>query len=169
MKNIPTWMIVMIGLVFNISAALVTHFVIEKKNDELSRLNTSAMSNNNEIGLLWGQIEAIEQKRDTLLILTQQGEVSAVIAPVISSIFFSHLHQQLTIEELNDFSFVNDKINIYQQQVREQIDQRFLANLEYLEIESQYKKTISSLRNWSIFLQMIGLSLILARDLSRKN
>lgn len=168
MRRIPTWAVVMTGLVFNISSALVTHFFIEKKNNELSVLSVQAVNNSNEIGLFWSQIEAIEQKRDTLLLLTQQGSIDMDIAPIFSSILYSHLHQKFTYEELNDFEFINDKINVYQEGIREQIDQRFLNNLDYMEIESEYKKSISSLRNWSIFLQMIGLSLILARDLSRK-
>ena len=169
MKNIPTWAIVMIGLVFNISSALVTHFFIEEKNEKLSALNMRATENSNQIELLWSQMEAIEQKRDTLLLLTQQGEIKPSLIPVLSSIFAAYLQRKLSITELNDFQFVNKEINQYQHLIREQIDQRFLTNLDYKEREGIYKKSISSLRNWSIFLQMIGLSLILARDLSRKS
>lgn len=168
MRGIPTWAIVMTGLIFNISSALVTHFLIEKKNQQLSDYSVKAANNENEIGLLWSQIEAVEQKRDTLLLLNQQGSIDLNIAPVISSILSSHLHQTFTHKELNDFTFVNNKINVYQQSIRDQIDLRFLKNLEYMEVQSEYNSSISSLRNWSIFLQMIGLSLILARDLSRK-
>lgn len=168
MRSIPTWAVVMTGLIFNISSALVTHFFIEKKNDELSELSLKSSNNSNEIELFWAQIEAVEQKRDTLLLLAQQGSIDKDIAPIFSSILSAHLHQQFTYEELNDFELINEKINIYQQGVREQIDQRFLNNLDYMEIESEYRKSISSLRNWSIFLQLIGLSLILARDLSRR-
>ena len=168
MRSIPTWAVVMTGLIFNISSALVTHFFIEKKNNELSELSLKSANNSNEIELFWSQIEAVEQKRDTLLLLTQQGSINMDIAPIFSSILSAHLHQKFTYEELNDFELINDKINAYQQGVRDQIDQRFLNNLDYMERENEYKKSISSLRNWSIFLQMIGLSLILARDLSRK-
>jgi len=168
MKNIPTWTVVMIGLVFNISSALVTHFFIEEKNEKLTQLNMEISKNNNQIELLWSQMEGIEQKRDTLLLLTQQGEISPKITTVLSSIFAAHLQQQLTIKELNNVELMNHKIDQYQQLIRDQIDFRFLTNLDYTELENKYKKSISSLRNWSIFLQMIGLSLILARDLSRK-
>lgn len=169
MRNIPTWMIVMVGLVFNISAALVTHFFIEKKSEALSQLSVKSSNNSSEIGLLWAQIEAVEQKRDTWLLLIQEGEIKTSVAPIFASILSSHLHQKITIKELNHLALLNDKIDKFQQDIREQIDQRFLTNLEFTEQEGEYTKSISSLRNWSIFLQMIGLSLILARDLSRRD
>lgn len=168
MKNIPTWTIVMIGLVFNISSALVTHFFIEEKNEKLTLLNMEVSKNNNEIELLWSQMEGIEQKRDTLLLLTQQGEINPNVATILSSVFTAHLQQKLTVKDLNNIDLMNNKINQYQQLLRDQIDLRFLTNLDYTDLENKYKNSISSLRNWSIFLQMIGLSLILARDLSRK-
>lgn len=167
MKNIPTWTIVMIGLVFNISSALVTHFFIEEKSETLTLLNMDIAKNNNEIELLWSQMEGIEQKRDTLLLLIQQGEINPGIGVVLSSIFSAHLQQKLTVKDINNIELINNKINQYQQLIRDQIDLRFLTNLDYTELENKHKKSISSLRNWSIFLQMIGLSLILARDLSR--
>lgn len=168
MKNIPTWTIVMIGLVFNISSALVTHLFIEEKNEKLTLLNMEISKNNNEIKLLWAQIEGVEQKRDTLLLLTQRGEINPRIVTVLSSVFAAYLQQKLTIKELNNIELMMAKINQYQQRIRDQIDLRFVTNLDYIERENKYKKSVSSLRNWSIFLQLIGLSLILARDLSRQ-
>lgn len=124
--------------------------------------------NNNEIKLLWAQIEGVEQKRDTLLLLTQRGEINPRIVTVLSSVFAAYLQQKLTIKELNNIELMMAKINQYQQRIRDQIDLRFVTNLDYIERENKYKKSVSSLRNWSIFLQLIGLSLILARDLSRQ-
>ena len=118
--------------------------------------------------MLWAQIEGVEQKRDTLLLLTQRGEINPRIVTVLSSVFAAYLQQKLTIKELNNIELMMAKINQYQQRIRDQIDLRFVTNLDYIERENKYKKSVSSLRNWSIFLQLIGLSLILARDLSRQ-
>ncbi|MCP4324279.1 MAG: hypothetical protein GY951_17745 [Psychromonas sp.] len=63
---------------------------------------------------------------------------------------------------------MDHKIDAYQNEIRNEIDNKFFFNLELVELQMYLQSEVSSLRNWSIFLQMIGLSLILARDLSRK-
>lgn len=168
MKTIPTWLIVSIGLLFNVSAALLTHFYIESENQQLAELDMQMLNNRNEMNLLWTQIEAVEQKRDTLLLMHQQGGVSKEMAEVVSQLIYAHLQQKLTFIELNDVQLINRKINQYQQNIRDQIDHLYLANLELTELGSEYNQSISGWRNLSIFLQLIGLSLILARDLGAK-
>lgn len=97
------------------------------------------VKNNNEIELLWSQVEGIEQKRDILLLLIQQGEINPSIGVVLSSIFSAHLQQKLTVKDLNNIEFMNNKINQYQQLIRDQIDLRFLTNLDYTELENKHK------------------------------
>lgn len=168
MKGIPTWLIVSIGLLFNVSAALLTHFYIESENQRLAGLDMQVLNNRNEMALLWAQIEAVEQKRDTLLLMNQQGDISVHMAEVLSQLMYAHLQQRLSLTELTNLSLVNNKINSYQENIREQIDQLYLSNLELTETANHYKQSISTWRNLSIFLQLIGLSLILARDLGAK-
>ena len=69
---------------------------------------------------------------------------------------------------LADIQVLDLQVNEYQANIRNEIDNKFFLNLELAELDMVLTAEISRLRNWSIFLQMIGLSLILARDLSRK-
>jgi len=62
---------------------------------------------------------------------------------------------------------VDQQIDAYQSDIRGEIDNKFFLNLELMDLQTVLHSDVSSLRNWSIFLQMIGLSLILARDLTR--
>lgn len=169
MLPLPTWLIVLIGLLFNISSALVTHFIIEGKDQQLNRLSMQATSNNKEIELFWIQIEGIERKRETLYLLLNQQTLKADIGQQVATLLASHLHQEISVAALQNINALDSKINDYQDDLREKIDNKYFLNLELAELEAILKKQISSLRNWSIFLQMIGLSLILARDLNRKN
>jgi len=169
MLGLPTWLVVLIGLVFNISSALVTHFIIEGKDQQLSILSTQAAKNNKEIDLFWIQIEGMERKREALYLLLNQGALKDNVAKQFSNLLKTYLHQEIPISALHNISEVDLKINDYQDDLREKIDKKYFLNLELAELEMVLKKQISRLRNWSIFLQMIGLSLILARDLSRKN
>ena len=165
MPSIPTWLVVLTGLLFNISAALVTHFLIDGKTNQLNSLSMQMKNNEKEISLLWVQIEGIERKRETLYLLHNQGQLDEVIESQFSRLLAVHLHETIS---LSDIQLIDQKIDAYQENVRNEIDNKFFLNLELIELEMYLQSEISSLRNWSIFLQMIGLSLILARDLSRK-
>jgi len=165
MLRVPTWLVVLIGLLFNISAALITHFLIDGKTNQLNSLSMQMKNNEKEISLLWVQIEGIERKRETLYLLVNQGQLDGVIANQFSRLLSYHLHEQLPI---SDIQLIDNKIDAYQNDIRNEIDNKFFLNLELVELEMFLQSEISSLRNWSIFLQMIGLSLILARDLNRK-
>lgn len=165
MPSVPTWLVVLTGLLFNISAALITHFLIDGKTNQLNGLSMQMKNNDKEISLLWVQIEGIERKRETLYLLRNQGPLDAVVALQFSRLLALHLHEQISLE---DVQLVDTKIDAYQASIRDEIDNKFFLNLELVELEMYLQSEISSLRNWSIFLQMIGLSLILARDLSRK-
>lgn len=168
MLMLPTWLIVLIGLLFNISAALVTHFMIDEKNSQLNMLSVQMNSNHKEMDLLWLQIEEVERKRETLYLLLNQGELETPIARQFSQLLESHLHQEISTSDLLNITVLDLKINDYQDHIREQIDNKFFLNLELTELEHVLRKKVSTLRNWSLFLQILGLSLILARDLSRK-
>jgi len=165
MLRVPTWLVVLIGLLFNILAALVTHFLIDGKTNQLNSLSMQMNNNDKEISLLWVQIEGIERKRETLYLLNNQGTLDEVIAQQFSRLLALHLQQSVS---LDDITRVDQQIDTYQGDIRSEIDNKFFLNLELMELQTILQSDISSLRNWSIFLQMIGLSLILARDLSRK-
>lgn len=165
MVRVPTWLVVLIGLLFNILAALVTHFLIDGKTNQLNSLAMQMNNNDKEISLLWVQIEGIERKRETLYLLINQGQLDAVIAQQFSRLLELHLHQEIPLLNIEQ---VGSKIDAYQEAIRNEIDDKFFLNLELVELQMYLQSEVSSLRNWSIFLQMIGLSLILARDLTRK-
>ena len=169
MFALPTWLVVLTGLLFNISAALITHFIIEGKDRQLNTLSIQVSRNNKEIDLFWTQIEGIERKRETLYLLLNEGGLDDNIKQQFSILLKNHLQQETPFISLQNINELDRQINDYQGHLREKIDNRYFLNLELAELEMDLKKQISRLRNWSIFLQMIGLSLILARDLSRKN
>ncbi len=143
--------------------------MIEDKNQQLNNLSMQVVNNSKEIDLLWNQIEGVERKRETLYLLINQGALNKVVAEQYSQQLTAYIQQPINIDQTVSLVEVDKWINDYQQQIRESIDQKFFLNLALNEQEMALSMHISSLRNWSIFLQMIGLSLILARDLSRKS
>ncbi len=164
----PTWIIVLIGLLFNILAASIAHFVIEGKTTQLSSLSMQMDNNSKEIDLFWAQIEGIERKREMLYLLLNQTSNNTQVQDALVTLLTSYLQVRVDNKMLNDLSTMDQLINQYQQDIREKIDNKFFLNIELAELDVNLQQEISWLRNWSIFLQMIGLSLILARDLTRK-
>ena len=167
MLRVPTWAVVLVGLLFNILAALIAHFMIEAKSNHLANLSMQAAGHHKEMELLWAQIEGIERKRETLYLLMNSGQINHQVIAQYSALLQSHLQQPIILNDVQQLGEIDSLINAYQQQIREKIDDKFFLNLALQELEMQLQKSISTLRNWSIFLQMIGLSLILARDLNR--
>ncbi|PKF60538.1 hypothetical protein CW745_14460 [Psychromonas sp. psych-6C06] len=166
MSRVPTWFVVLIGLLFNILAALISHFFIDAKTNQLNSLSMQMSNNDKEIGLLWEQIEGIERKREIFYLLVNQGEINKTVASQFVLLLEKHLHQKVRVD---DIQVVDNQIDLYQEAIRNEIDSKFFLNLELVELQMHLRSEVSTLRNWSIFLQMIGLSLILARDLSRKH
>lgn len=164
MFRVPAWSVVLIGLLFNISAALVTHFLIDGKTNQLNSLSMQMAKNEKEISLFWVQIEGIERKRETLYLLLNQGKLDEVVAQRFSRLLSLHLHQDISMDNVKQ---LDELIDNHQSDLRDEIDNKFFLNLELVELQIHLQREVSRLRNWSIFLQMIGLSLILARDLSR--
>lgn len=165
MPKISIWLIVLIGLLFNISAALITHFIIEDKGNKINMLSKKVNDNKKESSLAWEQIEGIERKRETVYLLYNQGEINTVVAERFSDLLASHLQEKI---QLSNLSLIDAKIDHYQEKFRNEIDDNFFLNLQLNKLKMDLQNEISTLRNWSIFLQIIGLSLILARDLRRK-
>lgn len=166
---IATWVLVAVGLVFNIIAALTTHFVIEERLLEVHQLQQTQQANNMQIGLKWQSITLLEQKRDALMLLLSQP--TELPDPIKTSLLrqLSDLLQH-PIEEISSRSFADiDKLVLTQQQLsRSAIDTTYLQNLALMEQENTLSNQVNSLKSMAIFLQVIGLALILARDLKRK-
>jgi hypothetical protein len=151
MLGLPTWLVVLIGLVFNISSALITHFIIEGKDQQLSMLSTQAARNNKEIDLFWIQIEGMERKREALYLLLNQESLKDNVAQQFSILLKTYLDQEISVTALQNISELDLKINDYQDDLREKIDNKYFLNLELVELEMLLKQQISRLRNWSIF------------------
>ena len=62
-----------------------------------------------------------------------------------------------------------EALNDVQAEQREKINDLYLANQELINDNAEKMKAISRLRNLALFLQVLGLAFVLARDLNRKD
>lgn len=172
--TVPTWILVATGLLLNIISALMTNFYIDDATRQANELIQKQQSNDKLISLTWQQVETVERKREYALQLISSSEFhKQPIAKEISLQVINELNYWLedTIDNLSlisipDLMLALDKVQFEQ---REKINQLYLENLGLIEIHSDKMKSISQLRNLALFLQVIGLALVLARDLNRRD
>ncbi|MDF5484549.1 DNA mismatch repair protein, partial [Vibrio parahaemolyticus] len=64
----PPWVLVLIGLVLNIGAIIVTSLVLDKLGKQHSQLAEQTAENLYSIQLAWNSVETLERKREALLL-----------------------------------------------------------------------------------------------------
>ncbi|MDO6763349.1 hypothetical protein [Agarivorans sp. 1_MG-2023] len=168
-----TQVLVSIGLLFNIVAALMTNFYIDSVSQDAHQLVQQQQANDNLIKQTWLQIESLERKRELILALvSNEAQTSQPIPQTVQELLAKDLKYWLEMGEvpsinLSNLAALDRLVSKVQNQLRERIDNWYLQNIDLMGAYTDQMSTISSLRNLALFLQMIGLALILARDLSR--
>ncbi|WP_194436863.1 DNA mismatch repair protein [Vibrio fluminensis] len=170
----PAWLLVLVGLVLNILAILMSSVVLEDLSSKMSGFNERKQDNLYSIQLAWNRVETLERKKELALIYLSQSD--SVSHSADASLVASELTKQLSdwvgepvpsllTTNLNQIMAVIERA---QKTQREQIDNFYLQNLTFNERLSALDEQIAWYRNISLFLQVFGLALILARDLARK-
>ncbi|KLV04577.1 hypothetical protein C9I92_07945 [Photobacterium ganghwense] len=172
--RVPTWLLVGFGLLLNIISALLTNFYIDDATRQANGLIQQQQTHEKLITLIWTQIETVERKRELVLALVTASELAG--QPLPSEVqqqlthtltyWLSDLPAELTTAHVPELMAA---LNEYQDSQRERIDQLYLDNLELTAEYGEQMASISRMRNLALFLQMLGLAFVLARDLSRRS
>jgi hypothetical protein len=171
--TVPTWILVATGLLLNVISALMTNFFIDDITRQTNEIIQRQQNNEELISLTWQQVETVERKREFVLQLLSASQLhKQPIAKEVTDQVINELNywldkkiERLVLEDIPALMVAIDDI---QHNQREKINQLYLENLELLEIHDDKMKSISRLRNLALFLQVIGLALVLARDLNRR-
>ncbi|MCW8328517.1 hypothetical protein MD588_06825 [Photobacterium sp. SDRW27] len=170
--TVPTWTLVATGLLLNIISALMTNFFIDDATRQANDLIKMQQDNDKLINLIWQQVETVERKREQVLDLVSASEMAKrpiakeVSEQVIADINY-WLDNKIDNLALNSIPLLMSNLNKVQVEQRDKINQLYLDNLDLIEIHLAKMKSISQLRNLALFLQIIGLALVLARDLKK--
>ncbi|WP_299017990.1 hypothetical protein [uncultured Photobacterium sp.] len=173
--TIQTWMLVAAGLTLNIISALMTNFFIDDATRQASQLVQKQQNNDKLITLIWQQVETVERKKENVLGLILSSDLhKQPIAIEISRQVIGEINYWLDEKKIDDLSLTGiprliSALNQVQDDRREKINQLYLDNLQLIELHSEKMKSISQLRNLALFLQIIGLVLVLARDLNLRD
>jgi hypothetical protein len=177
--KIPTWLLVATGLLMNIAAALITNFYIDRIQIQQNDNNNQQVTNQKLIELTWQQMDTLERKRESALLALLQSSIQPALETstnISNSLLIKQLEKSLHQYDkslvLKPFSQENaplwsQSITDIQQQLGNKIDDIFIENIELKTQQHSLMTSISKLRNLALFLQILGLALILARDLKR--
>ncbi|MGF1911343.1 DNA mismatch repair protein [Vibrio kasasachensis] len=171
----PAWMLVLTGLVLNVMAILMSSIVLEKQGSKISVLEEQKQDNLYSIQLTWNRVESLERKKELTLLylhqrsLTQTSLTQTERLKVIDNILTEQLSDWLvsSMPELavDNIPHIFDLIEKEQLAQRKKIDDFYLGNLSINEQLIRLNESMAWYRNISLFLQVFGLALILARDL----
>ncbi len=172
---VPTWSVVALGLALNIGAALLTHLKVDQLSQKAGVIEQKRNENSMLISQIWQKIETLERKKEWLplyflgldsmelsLPAASEGSAEAELLMMVLDPWVEE-DTALAVEPL---VFI---LNDHQQVLRESIDGRYLDNLQYVEQHQSLMREMAMFRNVALFMQLIGLALILARDLRPKD
>ncbi|MDW1520534.1 DNA mismatch repair protein [Vibrio sp. Vb5032] len=167
----PPWVLVLIGLVLNIGAIIVTSLVLDKLGKQQSQLAEQTAKNLYSIQLAWNSVETLERKREALLLHVHISQ-SVAIPLELEEVLVGHLSSWVLNEsdeiKIDQLPQLMSKINQAQASYRDRIDNYYIENVELNEVMAKQDEKIAWYKNIGLFLQVFGLALILARDLARK-
>ncbi len=169
--TIHTWMLVAAGLTLNIISALMTNFFIDDVTRQANELVQQQQNNDKLITLIWQQVETVDRKKEYVLelILTskyQEKPIPTEIKDQVINEINYWLDQEVKELSIDGIPTLITLLNKAQDDRREKINQLYLDNLQLIEEHADKMKSVSQLRNLALFLQIIGLALVLARDLN---
>ncbi|MGF1695621.1 DNA mismatch repair protein [Vibrio lamellibrachiae] len=165
------WVLVLIGLILNVMAILMSSVVLDRLGARIEMLSQEETQNVYSIQLAWKTVEALERKRESLLLHIQLSENSEA-SDELQSVLRTQLSYWVA-DEVPSFIKANlpslmTLINQAQQNSRDQIDDHYLRNLTLMDEMNSLKDKIAWYKNIGLFLQVFGLALILARDLAKR-
>ncbi|GAL02312.1 hypothetical protein JCM19237_5205 [Photobacterium aphoticum] len=171
---LPTWVVVGLGLLLNIVSALMTNFYIDDATQQANILVQQQQNNDKLISVVWQQVETLERKREHIMTMLtiSDGAGDVIPAPVEAQLikglsdWIAQPPSRLRLATLPD---VMTQLDTAQRTLRDKVDQLYLDNLRLVEIHGSKMEAISRMRNLALFLQVIGLAMVLARDLNRRD
>ena len=175
-RFLAPWVFVLTGIIFNILSAVITHYFIGLNNDQINVLERDIQNQQVLIESLWQSRIEVERKQEFfILLLSKQSDNPAIV----ESHYQEYLADLVNIHGLKEFVSrkkqpMKNDIDLLlaisgaaQKAIIESINATYFESLELQEAIMPLEQNNSRLFSIAIFLQVIGLILVLARDLRR--
>jgi len=172
-KILAPWILVIIGIIFNLSAALITNYFISINNEQLGQLEVKVQQIETRINNYWQDKQNIERKMEFILLMQQQEKQThdPFVAQYIET-FIQQMMKQYQITAVKYKTLTSQKVikivRKTQEQIINDIDEIYFDKMTLEKEKIVLVGVNSKLMSIALFMQLLGLILILAKDFQRK-
>ncbi|MBL7004542.1 MAG: hypothetical protein ISR69_11000 [Gammaproteobacteria bacterium] len=155
----------------NIISAIMTHYFISQNNTLVNSIDTKIQKIETQIKSLWQAKTEMEQKKDFILLLlsSQPKSISPTILNYLNQYLDSINKRFLNSDKRQSLS-IETTIALTQKAQKKlinEINDQYLIQSEYVSSKKPIQENTAALYSIAIFMQLIGLILVLSRDLSK--
>ena len=175
-RFLAPWVFVLTGILFNILSAVIAHYFIGLNNDEINAIDREINSKQVLIDSLWQSKTEVERKQEFFILLLSGQPANPELAEryyedylknMLSTHVLRDFDQRMRAHSGTDLELLLDMSRAAQQNIIKNINDTYFETLEFQEAKVPLERANSRLFSIAIFLQVIGLILVLARDLRR--
>ena len=175
-RLLAPWVFVLTGIVFNILSAVITHYFIGLNTDEINRIDSEIAGKQVFIDSQWQSRVEVERKKEFFVLLFATPNADLEAGEII---YRDYLRELINVHGLEDFQarlerddeprvpLLLDVSNAALQAIIASINSTYFETLELRDTRMPLERANSRLYSIAIFLQLVGLILVLARDLRR--
>ena len=175
-RILAPWVFVLTGIVFNILSAVITHYFIGLNNDAINAIDREINNKQILIDSLWQSKIEVERKKEFFILLLSSKPDKPAVTENIYRDYLQEVQGDYGLKEFtprmdrdtgSDLDLLLDLSTAAQKSIIESINNSYFETLELQETKMPFERDNSRLFSIAIFLQVIGLILVLARDLRR--
>jgi hypothetical protein len=176
-RFLAPWVFVLSGVVFNILSAVITHYFIGLNTDEINVIDRKINSKQVLIDSLWQSRTELERKKEFFILLLANPANELASTGNLYRDYLNDLSSTYTLDEFQsridqgngyELGLMLDLSRAAQSAIVESINSSYFETLALEEAKMPLERNNSRLFSIAIFLQVIGLILVLARDLRRQ-
>jgi len=176
-RFLAPWVFVLTGIIFNILSAVITHYFIGLNNDDINIIDREIQRKEVLIDSLWQSKNEIERKKEFFILLLSSKPDKPDVVETIYRDYLKEIMGSYGLKEFtprmdrdtgSDLDLLLDLSRAAQKSIIESINNTYFETIELQETKMPLVRDNSRLFSIAIFLQVIGLILVLARDLRRQ-
>lgn len=176
-RFLAPWVFVISGIVFNILSAVIAHYFIGLNNDQINGIDRDLQNKQVLIDSLWQSKNEVERKKEFFILLLDSSHHSSM---PLDRHYQDYLKELVESHHLDEFNAAveyakTDSINLLinlsgaaQRAIIESINATYFESLELEERKRPLEKSNARLFSIAIFLQLMGLILVLAKDFRKR-
>lgn len=170
------WVFVTVGILFNILSAVITHYFIGLNDDRIDAIDDAIDNKQVLIDSLWQSRTEVERKQEFFILLLSG---KANMPELNENLYRDYLNGLVDTHRLGDYRErieASDGTNLdvlleisraARETLIESINNTYLEVLDLRDSRQPIERSNSRLYSIAIFLQVIGLIVVLSRDLWR--